>query len=324
MNALPSELLDLIFSDALRDGGRTACRLRLVSKSFCTLMEPYRFYAVDVYWPRGIDQFLKHYAAASPRTLRGGICHLRIRLTESCKCRVPPTTPHLDSKSHALCIIIQYPAQDRANELELLALAGRTLRTLEHCCPQGLTTGALAQCPHRAACPAQLRFPVLTRLSLLCTRPPLPPAPAHPLCVFANLRALSVKFVQNTWMGLDDAHAVAQTFVDAGGAALARVEVSGLCTELAVPFFDALSVVLGLAPRERCERQGQDIHVLPPCVKAYVLSLSQPEKGAVLMDDVALRVEGLIDNSHETRGLTFVLKVYHPVSRRYEERFWNL
>ncbi|TFK47042.1 hypothetical protein OE88DRAFT_1666886 [Heliocybe sulcata] len=48
MDKLPLELLERIFSEACDDAGQTACALRLLCKSACALVEPFRFRSVAV------------------------------------------------------------------------------------------------------------------------------------------------------------------------------------------------------------------------------------------------------------------------------------
>jgi hypothetical protein len=65
MEALPPEILVPIIQSVCKDGGRTSCALREVSRYMCSLVEPYRFPNVLILGPGKMDRFLQELQRAS-------------------------------------------------------------------------------------------------------------------------------------------------------------------------------------------------------------------------------------------------------------------
>ncbi|KZT23086.1 hypothetical protein NEOLEDRAFT_1136948 [Neolentinus lepideus HHB14362 ss-1] len=295
MDSLPNELLEAIFSEALLDGGRTACCLRLVSKSMRALIEPFRFYRVELTstavsgsraLPSQYQQFLSTYKAASPIAQGGGIRHLSSTVEE-----LYQGVLHVGEFAN-----------------ELVALAAPTLRTLRlHC--RSTTFGFVDQFKNWIA--SNTQFPQLTDCTMFGVS-----AVDHLIispdrcCLFPLLRSLRISFTAFDRLG--PVHKTAQSIIAASSQTyLTCVEVSQVDVTFTPPFWDLLRFELGLAPDDYLTRIGEnDLLPLPPCVKEFTIVMRPSSVDAVdrrESEDIQAQLAELTKEAAEKRGVAFEL-----------------
>ncbi|TFK49699.1 hypothetical protein OE88DRAFT_1736688 [Heliocybe sulcata] len=277
MDRLPYELLEAIFSEALMDGGRSACNLRSVSKSMCALMEPFRFYHIaGIQWSiEGVARFLAIFKAASSASQRGGIRHLAIFVR------------HYENVS------------------ELITLAAPTLRTAD--IYYQLPAGFIEDFRHWLSC--SIQFPQLTDLSMggLSAVDHLVLSPDK-ACLFPLLKSLHLSFLSFNRLG--PVHKTAQSIIAATSqTSLSHVRLLQVDVAFTPSFWGLLRFVLGLAPPEFLDSIGEaDLLPLPPCVKEFVITIRPSSMNRADFreaDSIQARLQDLAKEAAEQRGLAF-------------------